>query len=138
MLPVYPGPTLKATGTIAPCTAVKGDVATDFGCLQATAATDPVIGVSQEGQKGTPGITGSDTTIAAESGDPIQVYVFGTALVKLGGTVAAYDYLEPTTGGAVIASATTGWRRVVGWALEDGTSGQYVKCWVQPMQIHNP
>lgn len=137
MLPVFPAFPMKATGTIAPCTAVQLDTATDFGCKQSTAATDPAIGVAQEGQKGTPGITGSDTAVAAESGDPVQVYVFGTALVKLGGTVAVGDYLEPTTGGAVIASATTGWRRVIGWALEAGTSGQYKKCWVQPMQIHN-
>ncbi|HYE77984.1 MAG TPA: hypothetical protein VEI97_08365 [bacterium] len=134
MTPLYPGPPMMAGGTIGPCKIVKQDTTGDFEVLQA-GANDPAFGVSQEGQKATPGLVGSDADVAAEDGDPIQVICIGTALVKLGGTVTRGDYVEADANGDAVTASGAGEHYVVGKALESGTDDQFRKVWVFPQKI---
>lgn len=129
------GPSFKAGGTIPPCRCVKQDTTTADSVVLAEDATVAVIGVSQEGMKNPPGVVGSDTAVAAESGDQIQVITFGVALVECGGTITRGDQLEPTTGGKVITVTGSGQNYIVGKALDSGTSGAWIRIQVFPQQV---
>jgi len=114
-------PQFKANGTIAPSRLIKIDTTGDGLALQAGAG-DKCLGISQSGMKRAPGLPGSDTAIAAEAGDPVQVYALGdVAMLTLGGTVARGDYLKSdATGRGVTASSGD---EVGAVALQSGTVG---------------
>jgi hypothetical protein len=133
-----PGPSFRAGGTIAPFRAVTMDTSNDNQVVQAT-ANSIVIGIAQEGQKGAPGVAGSDTTIAAVNGDPIEVIAaVNVALVEVGSTVTRGDRLEADANGRLITSVTSGQRNIAGIALESGSaSGVRIKMQVLPHQITN-
>src|SRR5580698_6433356 len=117
-----PGPSFRAGGTIAPFRAVTIDTSNDNQVVQATANAIP-IGIAQEGQKGAPGLAGSDTTIAAVSGDPIEVITAGNvALAEIGAAVTRGDRLEADANGRLITSVTSGQRNIAGIALESGAA----------------
>lgn len=95
---------------------------TDFVVTQAVAASRP-IGVSQDGSKRSPGVqstTIADSLIAAEAGDPIQVYGLGDVCNLTVGEAAAINagtLLSPDANGCAIAAASTKWYAAI--ALED-------------------
>lgn len=116
-------PMFKANGTISPAVFVKIDTTGDGLAIQAAAATDLTVGVSQVGMKRAPGLPGSDNTIAAQAGDMIQVYSIGdVCLLTFGGTVTRGDLLTSNASGQGITTTTTG-----NWcgarALQSGTTG---------------
>lgn len=129
------GPAFVAGGTIAPFTIVKLNT-TVRQVINSAATTDTaIIGVSQPGQKGAPGVAGSSTTTAAVSGDSIQVIVGGNVCkvtLGSGGCTVADNLTTDASGNAVTASAGN---YCVGWALETGNSGDLVDCYVWPHKM---
>ncbi len=137
----------KANGTIAPSRFVVMDSAGDQLVLEAGGASVtvtggaisgtavPILGVSQVGMKRTPGLAGSDVTIAAAQGDVIQLYGLGDiAPIQLGGTVIRGDLLScngSTDGRALAVSQAAGTflnTECGGRALQSGTANQIVLC----------
>ena len=115
----------KAGGTIAPASFVKFDTSADEQVV-AAGAGDPVIGVSQEGMKRAPGLPGSDTAIAAESGDTVHVYGWGNdCLLTLGGTVTRGDYLKSDASGFGVTASSGDETGAI--ALQSGTSGVKIR-----------
>jgi hypothetical protein len=122
----------RANGTIAPCRFVVIDTTADERVIQASAATTELVGISQEGQKRTPGLAGSDTTIAAEAGDSLRVHGLGNdCLLTLGGTVTRGDLLTSDANGQGITASAGNFVGAI--ALQSGTSG--VKIRVQVVQM---
>ncbi len=132
------GPAFRAGGTIAPCRAVTIDTSNDNQVVQAV-ANSVVIGIAQEGQMGPPGVLGSDTTIAAIAGAPIEVIgAARVALVEIGAAVTRGDRLEADVNGRLIKSVTSGQRNIAGIALESGAAlGIRLRMQVLPHQITN-
>lgn len=120
----------KANGTIAPSVFVKIDTSGDHLVIQATAGSR-TIGISQQGMKRAPGLTGSDTTIAAQAGDALMVFTWGDdAPITCGGTVTAGDLLKSDANGKGVTSSADGdW--VAAEALESGTSGAIIRCLIR-------
>jgi hypothetical protein len=136
-------PSFKANGTIGPSRFVVVDSAGDNLLLEASSTVTPtggaisgtnvpIIGVSQVGQKRTPGLPGSDVTIAAAQGDVLQIYTFGdVAPIQVAGTVIAGDLLKTngtTDGKALAVAPSTAYSAVEvgGRALQAGVVGQLV------------
>lgn len=128
------GPSFKAGGTIAPSRFVTISTVNAQEVLQAT-ANAVCVGVSQEGQKVTPGLPGADDTIAAQAGDPLQVYTFGTiAKLTAGGAVTLGALLESdATGRGIVATGAA--RNVGGMALQAAAAGEKFDCWVFPPSV---
>ena len=99
----------KANGALVKSTLVKLDT-TEGQVVQATAATDEVIGV---------------TTVDAASGQSVAVQEDQIARVKLWGTVAIGDKLTATTGGVAITTVTAG-NKSFGIALKAGLTGEFI------------
>jgi len=131
---IHRGPTFRASGTIAPMKWVNiSGVRTVAQVDSATA--DMPFGLSQEGQKLTPGVTGSDTDVAAASGDQVQVIGPGNVgLSKAGGTITAGDIVKPDANGDSVATGSTAATKYLngGFALESAASGEYFEVYVFP------
>ncbi len=112
-----------AEGAIAPCRIVKHG-ANDGGALQASAATDAVMGVS-------------DSQIARDAGQRVDVVKSGFAHLELGGTVERGDPITSDAAGkGVKATPAAGANaRIVGWAEVSGVSGDIIDVNVIPGQI---
>ena len=103
-------PSWVAGGTIAPCRFVVPDPSADETILQCSVGGQPTIGVMQEGQKDTPGLTGSDAIVAAVLGDQnFKVHgLTDVCLIEAGGAFnAGAELMTDTNGRAVYA--TTGY-----------------------------
>ena len=71
----------------------------------ATAGTDPIVGISY--------------TDAPAADTPISIVGCGIAMVEASETIAAGDFLEPTTGGlAAVADSATSFIALTGGAAE--------------------
>jgi hypothetical protein len=130
-------PSFLAGGTIAPARIVKLSTAADRTALQA-AAGDLPIGVAQEGQKRSPGLPGSDTTIAAEAGDEFNVYGDGeVAVVEAGAAVTRGDWLKSDANGkAITAAPASGIAYMLGRALQSaGGAGEKIKALILIGQV---
>lgn len=119
-------PSWVAGGTIAPCRFVVPDPSADETIIQCSVTGQPVIGVMQEGQKATPGLTGSDAAVAAESGDQdFKVHSLGdVCLIECGGTFNAGAELMPDTSGKAIYALVGYYVGAI--ALQAGASGRKV------------
>jgi len=132
-------PNYFANDTITPSRIVVGDVTKDFHVKQAASSTSiPFVGISQDGTRDAPGVTGSGT-YAAKPGDPIRVHGVGEeALLEVKGstTIDAGNLITAHTDGTgrpVVSSDTLTY--TVGWANERGTGGQLIRVTVSPSQI---
>ena len=123
------GPSLTAGGTIIPMRAIKLDTTAEYTAL-AAGAGDKMIGVAPPYQKRAPGLTGSDTDIAAESGDQLDYYGPGdVAPVVAGAAISIGANVKASTSGKVV-TATTGW--VGGIAMTAANAdGDVVYVWLQ-------
>jgi len=120
------GPKFRAGGTIVPCTAVKIDTAADNQVV-ACGANGRAIGIAQEGQKRTPGLPGSDTAIAAEINDEIDVFFEGDICQgSAGAAITRGAELESDANGQLILAAGAGQHNIIAQALESA-SGINVK-----------
>ncbi len=83
----------------------------DTAVVQASAATDLLIGVSD--------------SLGAASGDPIDIILDGIALVEYGGNVTRGQLLTADADGKAVAAApaATASARVIGVAMLSGVSG---------------
>jgi len=105
-------PTLLATGNILPSTFVKIDTSNDNCGLQAS-TNDKIIGISQEGSDGTPGVLTS--TYAAVSGETFMLYGLGDiCLLKATSGWTRGDLIESDSSGQGITALTTGGLRNIG------------------------
>jgi hypothetical protein len=134
-------PGYLAAGDIYPARIVKPYLAAGsnpFKVVQADAATDTPLGVSDNRVKVMAGMVGITAPYkAAESGDPILVFGSGEqCVVEAGAAFTGGDYLISDSEGRAIPldrAATTGVQGFVGRALETATaSGQIKRCLVQP------
>ncbi len=120
-----------AGGNILPATFVKIDSSVGQPTvIQASAATDKLIGIAQEStdQPPIPQLTG--TQYAANAGENVRVYQNGDTCLLLVGTgpgVTAGDELTSDATGAAIATTTVG-NRVGAIALQSGAQGTYVRA----------
>jgi len=89
-------------------TCVKLD--TNGNVVAATAATDKIIGILQ------------NAPTANQFADVLLRNSAGTSKAKLGGTVAAGDYLTSNGSGALVTTVTAG-NEIVGRAIKAGASG---------------
>lgn len=125
-----------AGGDIRPCRIVKMDTtASEPFQVKEADANEFGIGVSQEGTRLAPGVSGS-TANAGE--DTYQVRVFGPGeqpLLELGsGGITQGDLIKSDADGKGVAVATTGTtiQNYIGWALEDGAENEKVRIFVHP------
>lgn len=112
-----------AEATIAPCRIVKHG-ANDGGALQAAAATDAIMGVS-------------DTQITRDAGQRLDAVKSGFASLELGGTVARGEPITSDASGKGVKAAPAAGAnvRIVGFAEVSGVSGDIIDVFVLPGQI---
>jgi hypothetical protein len=117
----------QASGNVSPSRFVSGVSGSDYRVFQATAST-PVVGVSQIGTQEAPG-TDADSGYAATTTKALRVYGMGeVALLELGGTVSAFDYVAPDASGKGTAASlnVSSIQYVGGQALRSGISGEKI------------
>lgn len=121
-------------GSIAPCRFVKAGSA-DESMLQCGAGEKP-IGIITDGQFRTPGLVGSDSAIAVESGYTARVFVPGEdCLLELGTGGATYGaWLKSDTDGKGVATTSDG-DEVGAQALQAGSAGDKVRVLVIRRQV---
>ena len=150
------GSQFRANGTIGPSRFVIQDSTADNMVIEAggsvtttanggvaiTGTKVPVLGVSQVGQKRTPGLVGSDVTIAAQAGDVVDLFFLGDVCsIQLAGTVVRGDLLScnGTTDGRAIGinftPGTFGGVAVGAKALMSGTANQLILCQIVSFYI---
>lgn len=118
----------KAGGTIGPALFIKLDTSADEQFLQAGAG-DPIIGITIPAQKRTPGLAGSDTTVAYESGDDCWAAGMGnSAMLTIGGTITRGDRLKSDASGRGITASSGDQAGAI--ALQSATVGLQVKVLV--------
>jgi hypothetical protein len=120
-----------SSGSIYPSRLVAGVSSEPFYVEQSTASKRH-IGVSQKGTYYAPG-TAADDGYAGVDGKPVKVHQEGEeAILKLGGTVAAYDLLTADASGQGVAiTASTALQYVGAIALQDGSSGEFIRVQVR-------
>lgn len=93
---------------------------TDTSVATATAATDPIIGVSD--------------AMGAEEGDQLDIHLAGLVPITLGGAVEAGQPLTSDAEGcAVAATAVAGSTvHVAGFAHAPGEAGDIIDMWLAP------
>jgi hypothetical protein len=128
-------PSFFASGNIGISTFVSLTPGNSYYVSAATGST-PIIGVAQEGTINAPGTGANVNNYAATQGFQLRVYGPGeTALIVLGGTVSAGDYLVATTNSFAITQALTASgpeSYIGGQALENGVSGVTIPMRVFP------
>lgn len=108
----------NAESAIPAYTLVKGG-ANDYGVVPAAAATDKIIGVTTE--------------IDASANEPCDVILDDIAYVKLGGTVAAGDFItsDANGNGVVPAPAAGANNRTIGTAIVSGVAGDVIPVYIE-------
>lgn len=112
--------------SIAPCRVVTPDTgATGVSkqVIQSTTAGGLAWGIATEAQKGTPGVTGSDVTIAGQTGDPIEVRWPGqVALAEFGASASLGQELVSDANGRLVPITNNGGspanQFVIAWCIE--------------------
>lgn len=108
-------PAFIANGTILPSRFVKLDATKDFAVIQGAAATDSLIGISQEGTKDAPGVVGAGTD-AASAGETLKVFGQGdVCLLEAGAAIVRGARLtSDATGRGVTAAPAAGANNGIG------------------------
>jgi hypothetical protein len=129
-------PRYIANGNILPTSFVKIDPTTNFGVIQATAITDAVIGVAQQGTYFPPGSQNADG-LGAHQNQVIEIYGVGEeSLLSITSTVTAGDYLKAGVNGVGVtlvktfSGTTPAYTGAV--ALESGVTGDWIRVLVLP------
>jgi hypothetical protein len=130
-------PSYRAGGTIIPRRCVK--ISADNTIVMCAAATDNAIGIAKRSMRDAPGLTGSDTAVAASSGESCEVYGPGSvAPAEAGAAITLPNWVTSDGTGRVIAAAgaTT---RPVGFALEAASgAGVEIQVFVHPYSATLP
>lgn len=130
-------PSMVAGGTIAPSVGIKLDTTADQ-VVQATSG-DALIGVMQLGQRDTPGLTGSDSTIAAIVGDTnFDFYVRGDwCQVQALAAFTAGQWWKASTGGKAVPH-TTGTAFCGGQVRDTANAGELIHTLFDPQLVTLP
>lgn len=130
-------PSFKAGGTINVGRVVKIDTSADNQVIQVTAIGDHGVGIAKRSMRDTPGLTGSDNTVAANSGDSVEVYGPGTvAPAVAGAAITRGAKLGFNASGKVITLAGGGTSSSIGWALESASGADVeIQIFVHPFGI---
>lgn len=133
-------PQYIAGGTIQPSRIVKIDTGANnnFTVLQNAAATTLGVGISQQGSRDAPGLTGSATD-AARAGQHIHIYGPGEQCLLMIGTggVTQGDLIESDASGqGVTIGAGLGDHYYIGWALESALAGELARVYVHPGRVN--
>jgi hypothetical protein len=125
-------PNLEAGGTIRPYRFVKINTGADNQCLESD-ANDTMIGV----------VAGStrqfDSANHAEDGDHVTLQMGSIVMIEAGASITRGAPLESDADGkATNQTVNTTSRRIGGFALESGSSGEIIRMLWQPYFIrHN-
>jgi hypothetical protein len=124
----------RALGDIGTCRFVTQSASYDDAITESNSGDQP-IGVSGKDTR-TPPYSGLDDGLHAVSGEAALVYTAGDeALLDLGGTVTAGDYVKPDNSGKGV-TASTDKDKVCVKALESGVDGERIRVIVlPPMQL---
>ena len=125
-------PNLEAGGTIRPYRFVKINTSADNQCLESD-ANDTIIGV-------TAGSTRQfDSANHAEDGDQTTLQMGTILMIEAGASITRGAALESDADGkATNQTVNTANRRIGGFALESGSSGEIIRMLWQPYFIrHN-
>lgn len=132
MLPTLPA--FIAGGTIHVGFAIKISTAADNTVLECSAAADQAFGIAARGMRDTPGLTGSDNTVAANAADHIEVYGPGTVAPCLAGAAITRGSRVSCGAGRVIAAVATS--NILGTALESASgAGVEIQVYIHPMGL---
>lgn len=125
---------MQASGNIYPSRFVAGVSSEPFYVEQAT-ASKRIIGISQRGTYYAPG-TAADSGYAGVDGKVVTVHTEGEALLKLGGTVAAFDLLTADASGQGVAVAITATAHTYIGAIakQDGASGEFIRVQIKTFE----
>jgi len=125
-------PNLEAGGTIRPYRFVKINTAADNQCLESD-ANDTIIGVSAGSTRQ------FDSANHAEDGDQTTLQMGSILMVEAGASITRGAPLESDADGkATNQTVDTTSRRIGGFALESGSSGEIIRMLWQPYFIrHN-
>jgi hypothetical protein len=120
-------PSLVAGGDIYPCRGVKLSASADNTGLQATAVTEPIVGVTADSTRR------FDDTKHAVSGEPISLQGGQVVIVEAAGNITRGALVEFDTDGKIITlTTTTGVAYFALQALESASAGAKVRCvWVR-------
>ena len=123
----------RAGATLAPSSFVSLSTASDNVVIQSTSG-QAAAGVTQIGMRLTPGVSGSDNTQAATSGEAIMLYGLGDVAEVRVGSVASVGNNAPVTsdtnGFARPATSSTG-DFVSGRATQSGATGALILIQLQ-------
>lgn len=130
----YPIPGFRPSGQIGPRRFIKVD-AGNYGCVVQAGAGDPAIGISQAGAEATPGLRGSDPTVAASAGGVLMFYGPGeTGPVDVGAvSIAAGAFVKSDASG--MATPATPGDEVCGRVWYPAVPGQQVLCTVMSRKM---
>jgi len=125
-------PNLEAGGTIRPYRFVKINTGADNQGLESD-ANDTIIGVCAGSTRQ------FDSANHAEDGDVISLQAGNIVMVECGGTITRGGPVESDADGKAVAqTVNTTNRRIGGFALESGASGEIIRMLWQPYFIrHN-
>lgn len=127
-------PSFKAGGTIHVGYAVKIDTTQDSAVLECSAAADQAFGIARRSMRDTPGLTGSDNTVAASSGNSIEVYGPGSVAPAIAGAAITRGARVSCGSGRVIAAVSTA--NILGTALESASgAGVEIRVFIHPMGL---
>lgn len=117
--------TMYAGAAVAKNRIVKFDGTTAETVIQGAAATDLLIGVSDN--------------IGAASGETLDVILDGIALVVLGGNVTQGGPVTSDADGKGVAAApaATASNRIIGYAMEGGVSGDIIGVLLRQSSVTN-
>lgn len=112
----------EASTTIEKCRIVKPATDADFKVKIATAGSTPLWGV---------------TVNAAAAGAPASVQFSGIAKVEAGGSINQGDPVIATTAGKAAAGSNgAGLSYIVGYALENAASNDFVSVLIRPCPVN--
>lgn len=129
-------PSFIAGGDVNPGRCVKISGA-DNQIIQCTAATDVMIGISRRAAADTPGLTGSDASIAARAGFACLIFGVGdVAPAVAGAAITRGVWLTSDASGRVITAPATANEGVIGVALESASgAGVEIQILVMPNRV---
>jgi hypothetical protein len=133
-------PKVRADGTIAPSVFVTPTgISVDNRVLQA-AANSVIIGISQSGMKNAPGLTGSDTAVAAAAADEIEIFGLGDIClltIGSGGVTRGQLLVSDANGnGITLPTQATAVQNVGAIALESVAAGGLCRVQIVIFEVY--
>ena len=141
-----PSPSYAAGGTVRVGRVVKAGASSEGAAVVTECGvSDQPVGVSQDGSRDAPGLTGSTVANAALIGEGLRVYGLGeicrVLIASAGLAITAGQRVKVVTSGGEVGPVGAGQQSgqwTVGIALESRQPGEFVRIQVDPMQVAIP